>query len=199
MQTCCYLLLFQLLLPCHVGILKDVSTGSQFTTFGIIHSYSTAILCNVFHINRRDHSNTLAVLGCMCPIHVCTRGRQVQRHKSSLLQAHFKDKYPRARTAISRSILVTKPQRLGCHQGRTQQNCKNAGFTRAVPKINITPLKTPLFPAACLYCEPSGNRASLKWKRAKRAGENKHAGPAVCVSTPQHGENEDCPQCKTRR
>lgn len=64
--------------------------------------------CKVLHINWCNNSNTLAVLVCMCSTRVCTKDRHVQRHKSSLLQAHFKDKYPREITAVSCSILVKK-------------------------------------------------------------------------------------------
>lgn len=90
------------------------------------------------------------------------------------------------------------PKDLGVIRGEHSRPARMQALLQQSPK-QMQLLRKHLFPAAYLYCEPSGNRDSLKWKRAKRAGENKRAGPGECMSIPQHGENEDCPQCKTRR
>lgn len=50
--------------------------------------------------------------------------------------------------------------------------------------MNTTALKTPLFPAACSYCEPSGNRASLKWGKELSEQERTSVLVLQCACQP---------------
>lgn len=154
--------------------------SSQFTTFGIIHSHSAGILLQCFPYLQMWHT----VLLCMCLMYVCTKEESMCKGTRIHPCRHISNDEKLGQNP--RCFLGKNSQRLGkCCWSRPKQNCKNEDFTRAVLKINITTLK-PFFQLSPYNYESSGNRASLKWKKDKRMGDE-HASPAVCMSIPKVG------------